>query len=42
MKNESLQIWGWDVTSGLQTRAKLEELSLDDVARVLQNEGLLR
>ncbi len=42
MKDEFYGIRGWDVTSGLQTRAKLEELSLDDVAQVLQNEGLLR
>jgi len=42
MKNEFYGIRGWDVASGLQTRAKLEELSLDDVVQVLQNERLLR
>jgi aldehyde:ferredoxin oxidoreductase len=31
---------GWDVASGLQTRIKLEELGLDDVARDLVGQGL--
>ncbi len=42
MKDEFYNIRGWDVASGLQTRAKLEELCLDDIARVLESEDLLR
>ena len=41
MKDEYYQIRGWDVSSGFQTRAKLEELNLGEVADTLQNEGLL-
>ena len=32
---------GWDKASGLQTRAKLTELGLDDVADVLEADGAL-
>ena len=32
---------GWDRDSGLQTRAKLHELGLDDVAQVLAADGAL-
>jgi aldehyde:ferredoxin oxidoreductase len=42
MKGEFYKIRGWDVPSGLQKRAKLEELGLSDVARTLDKEGLLR
>jgi aldehyde:ferredoxin oxidoreductase len=42
MKGEFYQVRGWDVPSGLQKRAKLEELGLNDVARKLESEGLLR
>ena len=42
MKGEFYQIRGWDVATGLQTRAKLEALGLSDVARKLEVEGLLR
>jgi hypothetical protein len=42
MKGEFYQIRGWDVPSGLQRKAKLEELGLNDVAKTLEREGLLR
>jgi aldehyde:ferredoxin oxidoreductase len=42
MKGEFYRIRGWDITSGLQKRAKLEELGLSDVAKTLEKEGLLR
>ncbi len=42
MKGEFYGIRGWDVPSGLQKRAKLEELGLKDVAKTLEKEGLLR
>jgi aldehyde:ferredoxin oxidoreductase len=42
MKGEFYQVRGWDVPSGLQKRANLEELGLNDVARKLESEGLLR
>jgi len=41
MKDEYYGIRGWDVASGLQTRARLEELSLADVAEKLERDGLL-
>jgi aldehyde:ferredoxin oxidoreductase len=39
--DEYYQWRGWDVKSGLQTRAKLEELDLGDVADVLEADGAL-
>ena len=42
LKSEFYRIRGWDVPSGLQKRAKLEELGLSDVAQTLEREGLLR
>lgn len=42
MKGEFYQIRGWDVASGLQRRAQLEQLNLGDVALKLESEGLLR
>ncbi len=42
MKGEFYGIRGWDVPSGLQKRAKLGELGLNEVARTLEKEGLLR
>jgi aldehyde:ferredoxin oxidoreductase len=42
MKGEFYRLRGWDVPSGLQKRAKLEELGLDYVAKTLEREGLLR
>jgi aldehyde:ferredoxin oxidoreductase len=41
MKDEYYQIRGWDVPSGFQRRAKLEELGLGGVADKLAGEGLL-
>jgi len=41
MKDEYYQIRGWDVPTGFQKRAKLEELGLGRVAEKLAGEGLL-
>ena len=41
MKDEYYQIRGWDVLTGFQKRAKLEELGLRGVADKLAGEGLL-
>jgi aldehyde:ferredoxin oxidoreductase len=41
MKDEFYEIRGWDVATGFQRRAKLEELGLGDVADSLASEGLL-
>jgi aldehyde:ferredoxin oxidoreductase len=41
MKNEYYAIRGWDVRTGLQKRARLEELGLGDVAGELEQQGLL-
>jgi len=41
MKSEYYELRGWDVDSGLQTRKKLEELGLRDVADELENRSLL-
>lgn len=41
MKDEYYQIRGWDVLTGFQKRAKLEELGLEGVADKLASEGLL-
>jgi hypothetical protein len=41
MKDEYYQLRKWDVTTGLQTRATLEELGLADVARDLHSRQLL-
>jgi aldehyde:ferredoxin oxidoreductase len=42
MKDEFYQIRAWDLSTGLQKRARLEELGLSDVAQILEREGLLR
>jgi aldehyde:ferredoxin oxidoreductase len=42
MKGEFYRIRGWDVPSGLQKRAKLEELGLSDIAQTLEKEGILK
>ena len=39
--DEYYQWRGWDVKSGLQTRTKLEELDLGEVADVLEADGAL-
>jgi aldehyde:ferredoxin oxidoreductase len=41
MKRELYQLRGWDTTNGLQTRAKLEELKLKDIADELEELKLL-
>jgi aldehyde:ferredoxin oxidoreductase len=41
MKDEYYAIRGWDVRTGLQKRARLEELGLGDVACELEEQGLL-
>ena len=42
MKSEYYQLRGWDATSGLQTRAGMKDLQLEDVADDLEKRGLLR
>jgi aldehyde:ferredoxin oxidoreductase len=41
MLDEYYEYKGWDPGNGLQTRTKLEELGLEDVADVLEKEGAL-
>jgi aldehyde:ferredoxin oxidoreductase len=41
MKDEYYQLRGWDVATGLQSRAKLEELGLRDIADDLEQRGLI-
>jgi aldehyde:ferredoxin oxidoreductase len=41
MKDEYYQLRQWDVATGLQTKAKLKELGLEDVARDLGQRGLI-
>ncbi|MBI4287207.1 MAG: hypothetical protein HY671_02125 [Chloroflexi bacterium] len=41
IKDEYYALRGWDVATGLQTKAKLAELGMGDVAEVLQKEELL-
>ncbi|MBW2143874.1 MAG: hypothetical protein JRG75_05695, partial [Deltaproteobacteria bacterium] len=41
LKDEFYGLRGWDVATGLQTRAKLRELGLDDVAVELADRGLV-
>jgi len=41
MKDEYYQLRGWDVASGLQKKAKLEELDMADVAEDLVKKGLV-
>jgi len=41
MKDEYYETRGWDVSTGLQRQAQLEELGLGDVAKTLEREGLL-
>ncbi len=42
MKDEYYELRGWDVASGRQTKAKLEELQLGDIAADLESRGLLK
>jgi aldehyde:ferredoxin oxidoreductase len=41
MKDEFYALRGWDVATGLQTKAKLEELGLRDVIADLEPKGLV-
>jgi aldehyde:ferredoxin oxidoreductase len=41
MKEEYYKLRGWDVATGLQTRAKLQELELGDIALDLGRRGLI-
>ena len=41
MKDEYYELRGWDVKTGLQTKANLESLDLEDVAREMAQLGLL-
>ena len=40
MKDEYYELRGWDMATGLQTRKKLEELGLNDIAEELEQQGL--
>jgi aldehyde:ferredoxin oxidoreductase len=42
MKDEYYSLRGWDVSTGLQTRSKMDELDLSDIADGLDAVGLLR
>jgi len=41
MLGEYYQLRGWDFSTGLQTKAKLEEIHLEDIAESLGQKGLL-
>ncbi|MDY6844178.1 MAG: aldehyde ferredoxin oxidoreductase C-terminal domain-containing protein, partial [Thermodesulfobacteriota bacterium] len=41
MKDEFYALRGWDVSTGLQTKTKLEDLDLSDVAQILDRDGLI-
>ena len=41
LKDEYYELRGWDIASGRQTKAKLEELELGDIAEGLMQRGLL-
>jgi len=41
MKDEYYQLRGWDVATGFQTKAKLEELGLQDITKDLESRGLV-
>jgi aldehyde:ferredoxin oxidoreductase len=42
LKSEYYELRGWDVESGFQTKTKLEELELGDIAEDLEKRGLLK
>jgi aldehyde:ferredoxin oxidoreductase len=42
LKSEYYELRGWDITSGFQTKAKLKELEMEDIARDLEGSGLLK
>jgi aldehyde:ferredoxin oxidoreductase len=41
MKNEYYALRGWDVATGLQTKAGLTQIGLKDVADELASQGLV-
>ncbi len=41
MKDEYYQLRQWDIAKGLQTKTKLHELGLEDIAADLERRGLL-
>jgi aldehyde:ferredoxin oxidoreductase len=41
MKDEYYQLRQWDIATGLQTKTKLHELGLEDIAADLERRGLL-
>jgi aldehyde:ferredoxin oxidoreductase len=41
MLGEYYQLRGWDFSTGLQTKVKLAEIHLEDIARSLEQKGLL-
>ena len=42
LKGEYYALRGWDVTTGLQTEAKLDELGIEDIAQDLKQRRLLK
>ncbi len=42
LKDEYYRLRGWDVETGLQAREKLNELDMDDIAKNLEERGLLK
>jgi len=42
MKDELYALRGWDVATGLQTKAKLVELGMGEIADDLNKRGLIR
>lgn len=42
LKSEYYELRGWEVSSGLQTEARLRDLALSDVAADLKQRNLLR
>jgi aldehyde:ferredoxin oxidoreductase len=42
LKDEYYQLRGWDVSSGLPTRATMQALELEDIADDLETRGLLK
>jgi aldehyde:ferredoxin oxidoreductase len=41
MKDEYYQLRGWDIATGFQTKSKLEELGLEDIAADLEQRELI-
>jgi aldehyde:ferredoxin oxidoreductase len=42
MLGEYYELRGWDKSSGLQTKQKLAELDLEDIAQGLAQRGLIK